>query len=117
MFLCYQPNDSIEQIKSNLCKALENKKTPKEVRLLIESDRPGEYTPLEDTKSIENGAVVYFVYLETIEGWGGFFLLFFIKLQILFIGHWEPVNVIQPQLDDEVEEPVVTKKEKGKRKA
>ncbi|RCI03862.1 hypothetical protein CU098_012992, partial [Rhizopus stolonifer] len=99
LFLCYQPNDSIEQIKSNLCKALENKKTPKEVRLLIESDRPGEYTPLEDTKSIENGAVVYFVYLETIEG------------------HWEPVNVIQPQLDDEVEEPVVTKKEKGKRKA
>ncbi|KAI9274251.1 hypothetical protein BY458DRAFT_150945 [Sporodiniella umbellata] len=99
LFLCYQPDQSINEVKSNLCKALDNKKTHEEVRLLIQNDRQGEYTVLEDVSDIENGSTVYFVYLDTTEG------------------QWETVNVVQPQLNDDVEEPIVVKKEKGKKKA
>ncbi|KAG1140780.1 hypothetical protein G6F37_008779 [Rhizopus arrhizus] len=103
LFLCYQPNDSLEQLKTNLCEALNNNKTHEEVKLFIDGDKTGEYLPLESTKSIESGSTVYFVYFDRQEG------------------QWEPVNVVQPQLDDDIEEeepvPVVVKKEKGKKKA
>ncbi|CAO3701835.1 hypothetical protein G6F70_000815 [Rhizopus microsporus] len=103
VFLCYQPTDSLEQLKANLCKALDNGKTSKDIKLFLDTDKPDEYIPLEDTKSLENISVINFVYFDQDKG------------------QWEPVNVVQPQLDDDMEdvEPasVVAKKEKGKKKA
>ncbi|GAN02954.1 hypothetical protein MAM1_0031d02404 [Mucor ambiguus] len=106
LFLCTEPKDSLEQVKTKLCQALDNKKTSDEVRLLVDGKTKGEYSVLEDTKTLENNAIVYFVYYDRNDG------------------QWENVNVIEPELldDDLMEEEEVpaastTKKEKGKGRA
>ncbi|KAI7906775.1 uncharacterized protein BX663DRAFT_497548 [Cokeromyces recurvatus] len=101
VFLCIQKLDSVDDVKAKLCKALSNEKKPEEIRLLVNGTKE-EYTILENTKSLENNQVVYYVYFDRNEG------------------EWEKVNVIEPQLLDEDEiqdEEQITKKEKGKGRA
>ncbi|KAL7316264.1 hypothetical protein PS15m_005385 [Mucor circinelloides] len=106
LFLCIEPKDSLEQVKTKLCQALENKKTNDEVRLLVDGKTKGDYSVLENTKTLENNSIVYYVYYDRNDG------------------QWENVNVIEPELldDDLMEEEEVpavttTKKEKGKGRA
>ncbi|KAI8075923.1 uncharacterized protein B0P05DRAFT_546944 [Gilbertella persicaria] len=106
LFLCVEPTNSLEEVKTKLCQALDNKKTSDEVRLFVDAKNKGEYTLLENPKVLENNDVVYFVYFDREEG------------------QWENVNIIEPELldDDALEEeaplpPTTTKKEKGKGRA
>ncbi|KAI8329268.1 hypothetical protein EDC96DRAFT_60315 [Choanephora cucurbitarum] len=106
LFLCTDPTDSVDEIKTKLCQALDNKKTNDEVRLLVEDKSKSGFAVLENPKSLENNGVVYFVYFDKNEG------------------EWENVNVVEPELlDDDMEEdevsapPTSTKKEKGKGRA
>jgi hypothetical protein len=48
--------------------ALDNKKTTDEIRLLVESKLKGEYTVLDNSKTLENNTMVYFVYFDREEG-------------------------------------------------
>lgn len=125
--MCIEPKDSLEQVKTKLCQALENKKTNDEVRLLVDGKTKGDYSVLENTKTLENNSIVYYVYYDRNDGnesnnnqssWTC--LTFYKKL----VGQWENVNVIEPELldDDLMEEEDVpaattTKKEKGKGRA
>lgn len=68
MFLCIDPKDSLDQVKTKLCHALDNKKTKDEVRLLVDGKKEGEYTVLESSKALENSGIVYFVYLNKENG-------------------------------------------------
>ncbi|KAI8888574.1 hypothetical protein K501DRAFT_240082 [Backusella circina FSU 941] len=101
LFLCIDPKDSLNTIKNKLCLALDNKKTTDEIRILVDSKLKGEYTILEDSKGLENNAIVYFVYFDRVEG------------------QWEPVKLVEPELldDDMEEEALPAKKEKGKGRA
>ncbi|KAI8382990.1 hypothetical protein BD560DRAFT_385729 [Blakeslea trispora] len=106
VFLCTDPTDSVDEIKTKLCQALDNKKSNDEVRLLVEDRNQSGYTILENPKSLENNGVVYFVYFDKDQG------------------QWENVNVTEPELlDDDMEEdevvppPTSAKKEKGKGRA
>ncbi|KAL9545035.1 hypothetical protein MBANPS3_007334 [Mucor bainieri] len=106
LFLCIELKDTLEQVKTKLCQALDNKKTNDEVRLLVDGKSAGDYSVLENTKTLENNGIVYYVYYDRNDG------------------QWENVNVIEPELldDDVMEEEEVpaasaTKKEKGKGRA
>ncbi|KAI9471974.1 MAG: hypothetical protein EXX96DRAFT_582451 [Benjaminiella poitrasii] len=105
VFLCIQKSDSVQDIKTQLCKAIDEDKKPDEVRLLV-SGHGNDHVVLENTKNLENDQVVYYVYFDRTEG------------------EWEKINVIEPQLldeDDELEEEneqaMTTKREKGKGRA
>lgn len=54
----------MEQVKTKLCQALDNKKTSKDIRILADGRREGEYINVEDVKSLQNNDLVYFVYLQ-----------------------------------------------------
>ncbi|KAI8980518.1 hypothetical protein BDB01DRAFT_724951, partial [Pilobolus umbonatus] len=101
LFLCIPPNSPILYIKKKLCEVLETSKTAEEVRLLIQGRNKDEYIELENSKHLETGSTVYYVYYDREEG------------------QWEPVNIIEPELldDDFVEEIPLPKKEKGKGRA
>jgi len=126
--LCIEPKDSLEQVKTKLCQALENKKTNDEVRLLVDGKTKGDYSVLENTKTLENNSIVYYVYYDRNDGnesnsnQPSWTWLTFHKKKL--VGQWENVNVIEPELleDDLMEEEEVpaattTKKEKGKGRA
>ncbi|KAI7889140.1 uncharacterized protein EV154DRAFT_515542 [Mucor mucedo] len=102
LFLCIDLKDTVDQLKTKLCQALDNKKSSDDIRILVDGKREGEYKVLEDVKFLDNSDIVYFVYLQ-----GN--------------GQWEPINVIEPEPADEdeieEEEPQVIKKEKGKGRA
>ncbi|KAI9255831.1 hypothetical protein EDC94DRAFT_219498 [Helicostylum pulchrum] len=101
VFLCIESSSSMEQVKTKLCQALDNKKTSKDIRILADGRREGEYINVEDVKSLQNNDLVYFVYLQE-------------------NGQWETMNIIEPESADEEEEEEevqVTKKEKGKGRA
>ncbi|CAO0797010.1 unnamed protein product [Mucor circinelloides] len=68
LFLCIEPKDSLEQVKTKLCQALENKKTNDEVRLLVDGKTKGDYSVLENTKTLENNSIVYYVYYDRNDG-------------------------------------------------
>ncbi|KAG2193171.1 hypothetical protein INT46_010996 [Mucor plumbeus] len=106
LFLCIETKDTLDQVKTKLCQALDNKKTNDEVRLLVDGKNKGDYTVLENTKTLENNSIVYFVYYDRNEG------------------QWENVHIIEPELidDDLMEEEEIpttsaTKREKGKGRA
>ncbi|CEP18759.1 hypothetical protein [Parasitella parasitica] len=103
LFLCIEPKDTLEQVKTKLCQALDNKKTNDEVRLLVDGKNKGDYSELENTKALENNLIVYYVYFDTNEG------------------QWENVHIVEPVLDedmmDEDEASTPNKKEKGKGRA
>lgn len=68
LFLCIETKDTLDQVKTKLCQALDNKKTNDEVRLLVDGKNKGGYTVLENTKTLENNSIVYFVYYDRNEG-------------------------------------------------
>lgn len=55
---------------------MDNKKTTDEIRLLVESKLKGEYTVLDNSKTLENNTMVYFVYFDREEG---FFIMWWIQ--------------------------------------
>lgn len=66
LFLCYQAKDSIATIKERLCSALQNNKSPNDVRLYTRK-QDDTYTLLNDNDDaikagLQNGSDIYFVY-------------------------------------------------------
>jgi hypothetical protein len=69
LFLCIDPKkDTLNQVKTKLCQALDNKKTSEEVRLLVEGTNKGEFTLLDNVKTLENNDIVYFIYFDREDG-------------------------------------------------